>query len=102
MAINFEAANMAGYNNPRIEVFKVIMDDTTHVISDAPNKQEIIRCMRRGSIPALFVISPDGSSVTPIWVTAWIDEGVGETIAFGDGSNQILYPPDSEQPTYSA
>ena len=26
MAINFEAANMAGYNNPKIEVFKATID----------------------------------------------------------------------------
>ena len=25
MAINFEAANMAGYNNPKIEVFKAAL-----------------------------------------------------------------------------
>ena len=33
MAINFEAANMAGYNNPKIEVFKAIIDFGTNAIT---------------------------------------------------------------------
>ena len=100
MAINFEAANMAGYNNPKIEVFQAIMDSTTHIISDAPNKQEIIRCLRRGSIPALAVFAPDGSQLYIVWMTTYIDsEGV--TIAFGEGEFQILYNPDSEQPIFN-
>lgn len=38
MAFNFEAANMAGYNNPKIEMFKATIDPTTKEISDAPSK----------------------------------------------------------------
>ena len=101
MAINFEAANMAGYNNPKFEVFKTIMDDATHIISDAPNKQEIIRCLRRGSIPALVVITPDGSIIRMLWITACIDsEGV--TISCGQSDCQIAYLPDSERPIFNA
>ena len=101
MAINIEAANMAGYNNPKIEVFKVIMDTTTHIISDAPNKQEIIRCLRRGSIPALMVISPDGSSANFLWVYG-CDYTDGELIAFGDPTYQLLYITGSEQPVFNS
>ena len=100
MAINFEAANMAGYNNPKIEVFKVIIDHTTHIVSDAPNKQEIIRCLRRGSIPALMAISPDGSLAYFLWVSAF-DYSEGEVIAFGDPSYQLVYPSNSEQPVFN-
>ena len=100
MSINFEAANMAGYNNPKIEVFKAIMDSATHIISDAPNKQEIIRCLRRGSIPALVVISPDGSEISMLWITAYVDsEGV--TVAFGSHDYQILDCADSERPVFN-
>ena len=101
MAINFEAANMAGYNNPKIEVFKVIMDTATHIISDAPNKQEIIRCLRRGSIPALAVFTPDGSEMYILWMNAYVDsEGV--TIGFGESNFQIAYTPDGEQPIFNS
>ena len=101
MAINFEAANMAGYNNPKIEVFEAIMDNATHIISDAPNKQEIIRCLRRGSIPALLVISPNGSELSMLWITGYMIDSEGVTIAFGESSYQIMYPPDIERPIYN-
>ena len=100
MAINFEAANMAGYNNPKIEVFKAIMDLETHIISDAPNKQEIIRCLRRGSIPALAVFTPNGSEMYMLWMSGYVDSE-GATIAFGESNFQIAYPPDSEQPIFN-
>ena len=38
MAINFEAANMAGYNNPKIEVFKATIDIENIKIIEAPSK----------------------------------------------------------------
>ena len=100
MAINFEAANMAGYNNPKIEVFKANMDITTHIISDAPNKQEIIRCLRRGSIPALLVITADGSEVYLLWICGCIIDNEGVTIAFGDSDFQITYIAAEEQPIF--
>lgn len=58
MAINFEAANMVGYNNPKIEVFKAILNYETNAITEAPSKTEIIRCLNRGSIPAIMCNSP--------------------------------------------
>ena len=50
MAINFEAANMAGYNNPKIEVFKAVADTEFKIVS-APKKSEIYDSLRRGCIP---------------------------------------------------
>ena len=98
MAINFEAANMAGYNNPKIEVFNAIVDFTTNAISDAPNKQEIIRCLRRGSIPALMVSSPDGSEGNLLWVYAWATDPEGDTIMFGSIALTIVYDAVSDSP----
>ena len=101
MAINFESANMAGYNNPKIEVFKAVMDNATHIISDAPNKQEIIRCLQRGSIPALLVTTPDGSEINLLWIAGYIDNE-GEAIVFGTSAFQIAYFPDSERPVFNS
>ena len=42
MAINFEAANMAGYNNPKIEVFKAAADPETNTITSAPSKPKLL------------------------------------------------------------
>ncbi len=98
MAINFEAANMAGYNNPTIEVFKAIVDFGTNAISDAPSKTELIRCLNRGSIPALMCTSPDGSESSLLWITTWATNVVGDTIMFGSIASTIAYVPESDSP----
>ena len=98
MAINFEAANMVGYNTPKIEVFTAIIDFETNAITEAPNKQEIIRCMHRGSIPAIMCASPDGSQVYLLWVYLWGPSNEGDTIMFGNLALTIAYNPDSDSP----
>ena len=50
MAINFEAANMAGYNNPKIEVFSAHANENLEIDS-APIKSDILQCLNRGCIP---------------------------------------------------
>ena len=54
MAINFEAANMAGYNNPKIEVFKAHANEDL-VIDSAPLKSDILQCLNRGGIPFILL-----------------------------------------------
>ena len=98
MAINFEAANMAGYNNPQIEVFKAVIDLGTNAISSAPSKTEIIRCLNRGSIPAIMSTSPDGSEGNLLWVLTWVTAPDGDTIMFGNVSLMIAYAHDSDSP----
>ena len=61
MAINFEASNMAGYNNPKIEVFIITLDSNAN-IATAPSKSELINCTLRGSIPFLYMEDSDRSS----------------------------------------
>ena len=101
MAINFEAANMAGYNNPKIEVFKITMDTETNKISDAPRKAEIIRCLRRGSIPALMQTTPDGSESNLLWLSTWTTTAEGDSIYFVSLAYTIVYLPDSDSPMVS-
>ena len=98
MAINFEAANMAGYNNPKIEVFKAIIDFGTNAITEAPSKTEIIRCLHRGSIPALMCVSPDGSEGNLLWAYTWTTVTEGDAITFGSVALTIMYAPDSDSP----
>ena len=61
MAINFEAANMAGYNNPKIEVFEASLGETG--IEKYPRKSVILDCINRGSVP--FILVTFGSSRLP-------------------------------------
>ena len=99
MAINFEAANMAGYNNPKIEVFKAVVNPDTDAITSAPSKTEIKSCLNRGAIPLMLLTYPDGSSVYVLWIHIVMSGAEGETIYFSNGSMVVLYSPDSEQPT---
>ena len=102
MAINFEAANMAGYNNPTIEVFKATVDPSTYEVTDAPRKPEIIRCLRRGSIPVILQTSPDGSESNLLWITTWATDVEGDSIYFSHTALIIMYTPDSDIPISSA
>ena len=98
MAINFEAANMAGYNNPKIEVFKAIVNFETNAITEAPNKQEIIGCLRRGSIPAIMCTSATGTDGQLLWFITWSTASEGDSIMFGSTALTIGYAPDSDSP----
>ena len=102
MAINFEAANMAGYNNPKIEVFNAVLDTMTNAITSAPSKTEIIRCLRRGSIPAIMCASPDGSEGNLLWVYTWAADNEGDLIMFGSPALIIMYDTVSDSPIVSA
>ena len=99
MAINFEAANMAGYNNPKIEVFKAVVDPKTYKITVAPSKTNVIRCLNRGSIPLILLSDPDGRATYALWINIVKSDG---TIDFSSSSMTLIYSPDSEQPTVGA
>ena len=101
MAINFEAANMAGYNNPKIEVFKAIIDLETNAITEAPRKTEVIRCLHRGSIPAIMCASPDGSQSNLLWLYIWGTTAEGDILMFGSPALIILYDSNSDIPVVS-
>ena len=98
MAINFEAANMAGYNNPKIEVYKAIINFETNAITEAPSKPEIIRCLHRGSIPAMMCTSSNGDTVYLLWVSTWGSDNTGDTIMFSSSTLTILYDSSSDSP----
>lgn len=102
MAINFEAANMAGYNNPKIEVFKAAADLNTDTLISAPRKTEIIKCLTRGTIPAILLTYTydGGSEASLLYVDYWIQEAEGDTLGFRSASSLVItYIPTSEQPT---
>ena len=99
MAINFEAANMAGYNNPKIEVFKATVNPATEEITDAPSKTNVIRCLNRGAIPLILLADPDGIAIYALWIHIAKSDG---TIEFSNGSMSLIYSPDSEKPTVGA
>ena len=99
MAINFEAANMSGYNNPKSEVFKAVVNPDNNTIISAPSKTEIKSCLNRGSIPLILLTYPDGSTIYALRIHIVMSGAEGDTIYFSNGTMVLLYSPDSEQPT---
>ena len=102
MAINFEAANMAGYNNPKIEVFKALVNPPDETIISAPSKTEIKSSLNRGAIPLMLLTDPNGSSVYVMWLSLVNSRVEGDTIEFSNGSMTVIYASNSEQPTMGA
>ena len=68
MAINFAAANMAGYNNPQIEVFRLTFNDNLELIG-APKNSVLSDCVNRGSVPFLHLASTDRNSIYILPIT---------------------------------
>ena len=62
MAINFEAANMAGYNNPMVQVFPVTvqMGSSGVNVVGAPSYSTITNVIKSGYVPTLFANLPTG------------------------------------------
>ena len=68
MAINFEASNMAGYNNPKIVVLKAEVNLST-VIS-APKLDDIKNIYKSGFIPAIRVNDQGTGGSLLLWPTS--------------------------------
>ena len=105
MAINFEAANMAGYNNPKIEVFTAVLSETGAALTQYPNKDTILNCISRGSIPVILLHVATAGYMLPL--SDW-DTGVngGTSLIFStiasdpeDAKLKITYPEnDKDKP----
>lgn len=108
MAINFEAANMAGYNNPRIEVFKAVLDPETSALTSYPKKSVIVGCINRGSMPFLILTTPEGGLAQLLTLYNCADAKGEYTISFSAasrvlGDHVITYPPEPDgAPQYSS
>ena len=68
MAINFAAANMAGYNNPKIEVFTLTLNNDGEIV-EAPNQSVLSDCINRGSVPFLRITTTDHDTVYILPIT---------------------------------
>ena len=109
MAINFEAANMAGYNNPKIEVFEARTNDMFEIVF-APKKSEIVNSITRGCIPFILLIK-DSDGVASHFLLRFEGSQVvlgGSALSFSavltfgtlDNLQSIVltYPPNDELP----
>ena len=109
MAINFEAANMAGYNNPQIEVLKAhSIDETT--LDVAPIKTDLLNCIHRGAIPFIMLSMADLYYILLPLSAVLNDPEIGIAITFTfkgtlvEGSTveaRLFYPFDNERPIFT-
>lgn len=103
MSINFEAANMAGYNNPKIEVFKAALAEDGQTLAQYPNKAAIKAAINRGSLPFILLKLPTPGAGCVLPLHSWTPE-VGDHIIFclagTVGEYVIQYGPDSEPPVF--
>ena len=108
MAINFEAANMAGYNNPKIEVFKAIGGEN-NTLSGAPSKSAILDCINRGSVP-FIVLTLSGNMTYILPLSTAHTDGEKHSLLFsclGTASNNqpffigVSYNKTNDYPVYA-
>ena len=109
MAINFEAANMAGYNNPPVVVFSAVLDDDGN-LSNFPDKTDIISALARGALPFLLVYLLKGAAANlfPLSYASSTSPGKYELSfsgVFYPGSGEVvskgsIYYPISGDPVY--
>ena len=111
MAINFEAANMAGYNNPRVQVFPVTVElgSQGFIVVGAPSYSTFTNIIKSGYMPTLFATLPTGDrAVLPL--TAINYEGVyifsaamkTSTAANSEKLISILYGEPFDSPNFYA
>ena len=112
MAINFEAANMAGYNNPEVQVFPVTVQMGSGgvlKVVGAPSYSTITNIIKSGYMPTLFVTLPTGDkAVLPL--TAINHEGIyifsaampTSTAANSEQLLSIMYGATFESPIFEA
>ena len=103
MAINFEAANMAGYNNPKIEVFEAVLSSSGASLARYPAKSVILNSIGRGSIPVIILIVETAGFLMPL--NDYDNSEIGATINFttisgvaGSTKIRITYPDHDNVP----
>ena len=103
MAINFAAANMAGYNNPQIEVFTVIPTEDGTSLEQYPDESIILNCINRGSLPVIMLRLTTAGYL--LLLSDWDAGNTGTTIVFstpsgisGSTTFQIIYPDNGGTP----
>ena len=108
MSINFEAANMAGYNNPKIEVFEAVAGEN-NTLSGAPSKSAILDCINRGSVPFIVLtLSGNITNILPITTASVTGNQYSFLFAsIGIGVNNqpffigVIYKETNDYPVYA-
>lgn len=106
MAINFAAANMAGYNNPKIEVFEAVLSSSGTSLDRYPAKSVILNSISRGSIPVIMLRFGTAGYMMPLndYDSSETGPFMNFTTISGVSSStkiEIRYPEDNSEPAVS-
>ena len=108
MAINFEAANMAGYNNPKIEVFKAALAEDGQTLAQYPANSAIMAAVNRGAIPFILLNNSvmGQQCLLTLHDLVTVEDSVAITFTAAGataGEHTISYPPEPDSvPQYVA
>ena len=99
MAINFEAAHMAGYNNPKIEVFGAALAEDGKTLAQYPNKVTIMAAINRGSIPFILLNNSamGGQCLLTLHDIVLVEDSAAMNFTAAStlaGEHVISYPPE--------
>ena len=74
MAINFEAANMAGYNNPKIKIIPVtIVDDA---VNNPPSFTELSNICKSGEYPVIHATDNARGRYYILPISSYTDDSI--------------------------
>ena len=104
MSINFEAANMAGYNNPEVYMLRATVNADTGVIS-APSVPAINNIVKSGFMPIICLTGGGNTFVLPLVSISADGDCVFSSIYLAtDGSytpivSTLVFSQNSDTPT---
>lgn len=105
MAINFEAANMAGYNNPEVYMLRVSSNAETGEIVYAPRVSVINNIVKSGVMPVVCLTGGGYTFILPLSsISADGDYVFGSVYVSNDGSftpivSTLVFSQKSDTPT---
>ena len=87
MAINFEAANMEGYNNPKIKIIPVTIE--ADAVINPPSYTELSNICKSGEYPVIHVTDNDRGRYYILPISSYTNENI--TFCATYRSEETLY-----------
>ena len=106
MSINFEAANMVGYNNPDVCILRAAFDATGSEVLSAPSFATINNLVKSGFMPVVYVTVAGGDSVVmPLATTSAAGDYLFSCVYITGGTSTpivatLLFSQNSDNPAF--
>lgn len=91
MSINFEAANMAGYNNPDVCILRAAIDAKGSEVLSAPSFATINNLVKSGFMPVVYVTIAGGDSIVmPLAATSAAGDYIFSCVYITGSTSDLL------------